>query len=132
MLLVRHRYERALKGTLRYQALYRGYALRWLRATHKIQTHYRMYVRAYAYRRLKSATIAMQCAARRNAAIHIYEALVKEQKDIGNLKEQNENLKTEMQSLKAMLAVVTKSIICMSFRVIKMAFSWGWFKCWIN
>ena len=78
-----------------------------------------------AYRRLKSATIAMQCAARRNAAIHIYEALVKEQKDIGNLKEQNENLKTEMQSLKAMLAVVTKSIICMSFRFIKMAFSWG-------
>ena len=60
MLLVRHRYERALKGTLRYQALYRGYALRRLRATHKIQTHYRMYVRAYAYRRLKSATIAMQ------------------------------------------------------------------------
>lgn len=104
MLLVRNRYITMLNGTVKYQAHFRGYSCRRLLATNKIQTHYRMYKCAHAYRILKSATIAVQCKARQRKAQKILAELVGEQKNIGKLKENNEALKLEMASLKAMLA----------------------------
>ena len=57
---------------------------------------------------LKSATLALQCATRRRIAKKVLKGLMGEQKDIGKLKENNEKLKMEMQSLKAMLAAQAK------------------------
>ena len=62
-----------------------------------------MQVRKNAYRKLKSATIALQCCLRQGFAKKIFAQLKHEQKDLGRLKENNEKLKMEMASLKAML-----------------------------
>lgn len=85
------------------QALYRGRNVRKVNAATKIQSYRRMYVRHTAYKKLKSATIALQCCARRSVAKKLLDQLKREQKDMGKVKEQNEKLKTEMASLKAML-----------------------------
>jgi myosin heavy subunit len=60
------------------------------------------------YRKLQSAILALQCATRVRIASKIRKGLMGEQKDIGKLKENNEKLKMEMQSLKAMLAAQAK------------------------
>jgi len=103
MQISRHKYVRARCGTVRLQAQYRGRTVRKVNAATKIQTFRRMYVRNTAYRKLKSASIALQCCARRDAAKKVFEEIKREQKDMGKIKEHNEKLKMEMASLKAML-----------------------------
>lgn len=57
---------------------------------------------------LRSAVIALQCRTRVKIAKKGMKSLMGEQKDIGKLKENNERLKMEMNSLKAMLAAQAK------------------------
>ena len=108
MQIFRRRYDRCKRGTIRYEALYRGYATRKVLAVIKVQSLVRMRNRRMIYANLKSATIALQCALRMRIAKHIVRELKKEQKDIGKLKENAEKLKREMASLKAMLSAQAK------------------------
>jgi uncharacterized coiled-coil protein SlyX len=57
---------------------------------------------------LKSAIVALQCRHRVRVSKAIFSELMKEQKDVGKLKGQNEKLKDEMASLRAMLASQAK------------------------
>ena len=108
MLIIWRRFNRAKKGTVLYQAIFRGYSTRRVLAAIKIQTQVRMQRRYKNYNMLKSASIALQCAQRCIKAKSILAALKHEQKDIGKLKQNNEKLKMEMASLKAMLAAQAK------------------------
>jgi len=108
MQIHRRKYNRARRGTIKYQALYRGNVARKTLASVKVQTFYRMYYNRKNFRRLKSATIALQCAVRFRIAKKVLRSLMGEQKDIGKLKQNNERLKMEMNSLKAMLAAQAK------------------------
>lgn len=103
MLLYRRRYNRMKAGAIQYQALYRGHAARRVLAATKIQTQVRTSKQQAAYRKLRSASIALQCALRRRVARKALLDLKHEQKDIGKLQANNEKLKMEMASLKAML-----------------------------
>jgi myosin heavy subunit len=67
-----------------------------------------MFKRRLHFRMRKSATIALQCKIRVLIARKVLKGLQGEQKDIGKLKQNNEILKKEMQSLKAMLAAQAK------------------------
>ena len=91
------------EGAIQYQSLYRGHATRRVLAATKIQTRVRMAKQHGAYRKLLSATIALQCALRMRVARKALLDLKHEQKDIGKLQANNEKLKMEMASLKAML-----------------------------
>jgi len=104
MQICRRRYDRARNGTIQYQALCRGYATRKELAAIKVQTHVRMQKQLRIYLKLVSATIALQCALRMRVAKQILFELKREQKDVGKLKQNNEKLKSEMASLRAMLA----------------------------
>jgi myosin-5 len=108
MQINRRKYNRAKRGSIRYQALFRGFAKRRVLAAIKLQTFRRMYRLRTNYRMLKSALLALQCAVRARIARAVLKGLMGEQKDIGKLKENNEKLKMEMQSLKAMLAAQAK------------------------
>lgn len=108
MLINRRRYDRSKRGTIRYQGLYRGHMCRRVLASIRVQTYVRMRKRRNMYRKLKSASIALQCAQRCRVARSALASLKHEQKDIGKLKENNEKLKLEMASLKAMLAAQAK------------------------
>ena len=77
-------------------------------ATIKIQSQYRMRKQHEIFTGTKKATIALQCRQRRGIAKKALAALKFEQKDIGKLKANNEKLKLEMASLKAMLAAEAK------------------------
>ena len=57
---------------------------------------------------LKSAILALQCRHRVRVAKKVLDEFKKEQKDVGKLKGMNEKLKTEMASLRAMLASQAK------------------------
>jgi myosin heavy subunit len=103
MQISRRKYSRSRRGAVRLQAQYRGRAVRKVNAATKIQSNRRMHVRKSAYRKLKSATVALQCCLRRRIAKTTLAQLKHEQKDMGKLKENNEKLKMEMASLKAML-----------------------------
>jgi hypothetical protein len=103
MQISRRKYNRARRGSVRLQALYRGRAIRKVNAATKIQSYRRMHTRKSAYIKLKSATVALQCCLRRRIAKTTLAQLKHEQKDMGKLKENNEKLKMEMASLKAML-----------------------------
>ena len=103
MQISRRKYNRARRGSVRLQALYRGRAIRKVNAATKIQSYRRMHARKSAYIKLKSATVALQCCLRRRIAKTTLAQLKHEQKDMGKLKENNEKLKMEMASLKAML-----------------------------
>ena len=103
MLLYRRRYNRMKVGAIQYQALYRGHAARRVLAATKIQTQVRTSKQQAAYSKLRSASIALQCALRRRVARKALLDLKHEQKDIGKLQANNEKLKMEMASLKAML-----------------------------
>lgn len=109
MQVVRRRYQRARKGTVLYQAVFRGYSLRRLVALIKIQKFIRMNKLQRVFMKLKSALLAMQCVVRRRIAKKAYDALRREQKDVGKLKQNNEKLKSEMASLKAMLQAQAQS-----------------------
>lgn len=108
MLILWRRFNRAKKGTIVYQACYRGYTTRKVRASIKSQTFFRMHSARIKFKKLKGAVNALQCAARKRAAKKILDDLKREQKDVGKLKENNEKLKMEMASLKAMLAAQAK------------------------
>lgn len=103
MQIVRIKYIRARTGTISLQAQYRGRATRRLHALTTIQSYRRMYLCKTAYRKMKSATIALQCCVRRGIAKNEFNEIKRAQKDMGKLKEHNEKLKMEMASLKAML-----------------------------
>jgi chromosome segregation ATPase len=108
MQIHRKKYNCMRRGTVQLQAAYRGHATRRVLATIKIQTMSRMCKRRSIYRRLKSATIALQCALRCKMAIKVLRSFKGEQKDIGKLKQNNDKLKLEMASLKAMLQAQAK------------------------
>lgn len=108
MLINRRRFFRARKGTIRYQALCRGRATRKTLAATKIQRNFRMYTARKNYQKLLSALLSLQCAARSRAALKILTEFKREQKDVGKLKQNNEKLKSEMASLRAMLAAQAK------------------------
>lgn len=108
MLIKWRSFNRAKKGTTKYQALMRGRNTRRTLAAVKTQTQYRMYIRDKNFRKLKSAILALQCAVRFRAAKSIFHELMKEQKDVGKLKQNNEKLKQEMASLRAMLSAQAK------------------------
>jgi len=52
--------------------------------------------------------LSLQCRERKRVATAVMNELKKEQKDVGKLKQNNEKLKTEMASLRAMLAAQAK------------------------
>ena len=108
MLIVLRRFNRAKDGTILFQSLFRGYATRRVLAAIKIQSQYRMRKQHHIFSSIRSATIALQCLQRLGMAKKVLQALKFEQKDIGKLKENNEKLKLEMASLKAMLAAEAK------------------------
>ena len=109
MLIVLRRFYRAKDGTVLFQSLYRGYATRRELAAIKVQCQYRMRKQHYSFKRTKSATISLQCRQRRGMAKKVLRGFKGEQKDIGKLKANNEKLKLEMASLKAMLAAEANS-----------------------
>jgi len=108
MQISRRRFVRAKKGTTRFQAAFRGVQLRRLLAAIKVETYYRKYRANRAFKMLKSAVIALQCKIRVKIAKKFVGGLKGEQKNIGKLQENNERLKMEMNSLKAMLAAQAK------------------------
>jgi myosin-5 len=108
MQLCRIRFVTQKKGTTEFQAAFRGVQTRRLLAAIKIATYYRKYKSERAFKMLKSAVIALQCKIRCIIAIKFIGTLKGEQKNIGKLRENNERLKMEMNSLKAMLAAQAK------------------------
>jgi myosin heavy subunit len=108
MLIKWRSFNRAKSGTIQFQAIMRGHNTRRMLATVKAQTHYRMYIRQKNFVIIKSAILALQCATRFRAAKKIFTELMKEQKDVGKLKQNNEKLKQEMGSLRAMLSAQAK------------------------
>ena len=105
----RRKYNRARRGAVRLQAGYRGRNVRKVNAATKIESYQRMKVSSSAFRKLKSATIALQCCIRRKIAKKEFAQLKLAQKDMGKLKENNEKLKMEMASLRAMLSAQAAS-----------------------
>jgi len=104
MIIYRRKYARAKRGTIQLEALIRGRNTRRRLALTTLQSHYRMYKKHLHFTMLKSASIALQCKIRVSIAKSVLKGLMGEQKDIGKLKENNEKLKLEMASLKAMLS----------------------------
>eukprot|EP00529_Nitzschia_sp_RCC80_P006562 CAMPEP_0113451262 /NCGR_PEP_ID=MMETSP0014_2-20120614/6248_1 /TAXON_ID=2857 /ORGANISM="Nitzschia sp." /LENGTH=1572 /DNA_ID=CAMNT_0000342613 /DNA_START=332 /DNA_END=5050 /DNA_ORIENTATION=- /assembly_acc=CAM_ASM_000159 len=108
MQISRRKYNRARTGTVTLQAHFRGLQTRRMLAAIKIETAYRKYVCRKNFLKFKSAVIALQCRIRVKMAKKFTKSLMGEQKDIGKLRENNERLKMEMNSLKAMLAAQAK------------------------
>ena len=108
MLMAWRKYNRARKGTIKYQALLRGYNLRRVLASVVVQRYFRRYVGRRNYLKMQGAILALQCRKRVRDARKIMEELKREQKDVGKLKGMNEKLKQEMASLRAMLAAQAK------------------------
>ena len=108
MLIKWREYNRARKGTIRYQAVYRGYSVRKEFAAVKAEQYYRRYIARKRFLMLKSAALALQCRTREMIAKNFLFELKKEQKDVGKLKQNNERLKQEMASLRAMLSAQAK------------------------
>ncbi|KAL3924330.1 MAG: hypothetical protein SGILL_001113 [Bacillariaceae sp.] len=108
MQISRREFMRARKGTVALQAHFRGLTTRRETAANKIETYYRMYKLRKHFAMLRSAVIALQCCTRVKIAKKETKGLKGEQKDIGKLKQNNERLKMEMNSLKAMLAAQAK------------------------
>lgn len=109
MQIYRRKYDCSRRGTVQLQAHYRGHATRRVLATIKIQTAVRMTKHRMIYRKIKGAVLALQCAQRQRIARTVLLSLKGEQKDIGKLKQNNEKLKQEMASLKAMLSAQAES-----------------------
>ncbi|KAL3917631.1 MAG: hypothetical protein SGILL_004621, partial [Bacillariaceae sp.] len=108
MQISRRKFVRARKGTVMLQAHFRGLTTRREMAAIKVETYYRMYKLRKHFAMLRSAVIALQCCTRVKIAKKEIKGLKGEQKDIGKLKQNNERLKMEMNSLKAMLAAQAK------------------------
>jgi len=103
------RFTRAKNGTVRLQGAIRGRNVRRSNAATRIQTQVRMVQKRRPYVALLSAIISLQCALRCRVARQVYGSLRAEQKDIGKLKRNNEQLKNEMASLRAMLKAQAES-----------------------
>jgi len=103
MLLLRNKFIVERRGTVLVQAQFRGRMVRKIVAATKVQSVYRRFVRLAAFTKLRSAVITLQNTQRTIMAQAIYASLRAEQKDIGKLKQNNEQLKAEMASLRAML-----------------------------
>jgi myosin heavy subunit len=108
MLILWRKYNRGRKGAIKFQAAYRGRATRKIIAAIKVQQYYREFIARKKYRKFKSAIVSLQCAARKRSATKLLNELKREQKDVGKLKQNNEKLKMEMASLRAMLAAQAK------------------------
>ena len=108
MLIWRRKYLRARKGTVKLQAVSRGRATRKMLAAIQVEKAYRKFIARKKFLKYKSAMIALQCCARVKAATKVMNELKREQKDVGKLKQNNEKLKMEMASLRAMLAAQAK------------------------
>ena len=108
MLIVQKRFTKLRKGTIKLQALYRGRDIRKQQAATEIQKVYRRYTARNNWLKIGSAFIALQCRTRERIANKFYAELKREQKDVGKLKQNNEKLKNEMASLRAMLAAQAK------------------------
>mmetsp|Transcript_2679 Transcript_2679/g.7443 ORF Transcript_2679/g.7443 Transcript_2679/m.7443 type:complete len:1616 (+) Transcript_2679:509-5356(+) len=104
MLISWRKYNRARKGTIRYQGLVRGRNVRRDVAAVKVQKYYRGFINQKHFKQLCSAILALQCRHRMRVAKAELTELLREQKDVGKLKGMNEKLKEEMASLRAMLA----------------------------
>lgn len=109
MLVKKRAYNRARRGTIVFQARLRGYNVRRILAATKVATCYRRYIARKHFRQLLSALVALQCRVRQKQAFRLLSSFKKEQKDVGKLKENNERLKQEMASLRAMLAAQGKA-----------------------
>ncbi|CAN0404573.1 unnamed protein product, partial [Ectocarpus sp. 13 AM-2016] len=66
----------------------------------KIQSWYRMLAPWRAHRKLRSATLALQCRMRQKIAYGELRDLRIKSKDVGNLKEDNDRLKAEILELR--------------------------------
>ena len=108
MQISRRRYNRARRGTAVFQATFRGVTTRRVLAAIKLETFFRKYRCRKSFTMLRSAVTALQCKIRVKIAKKTVKGLQGEQKNIGKLKENNERLKMEMNSLKAMLAAQAK------------------------
>eukprot|EP00934_Nitzschia_sp_Nitz4_P002310 Nitzschia sp. Nitz4//scaffold3_size479765//246480//251709//NITZ4_000105-RA/size479765-augustus-gene-1.601-mRNA-1//-1//CDS//3329550773//2310//frame0 len=108
MQINRRKFVRAKKGTIKFQSAFRGVVTRRVLASIKVQKYFRRYSSKTKFLKLKSAVLALQCRTRVKIAKAVLKDLMGEQKDIGKLKENNEKLKMEMQSLKAMLTAQAK------------------------
>lgn len=108
MLILWRRYNRARKGAIKFQAAYRGRTTRKTLAAVQAQKTFRTYTAKRNFLQFKSAVIALQCRARVKEATKDLNELKREQKDVGKLKQNNEKLKSEMASLRAMLAAQAK------------------------
>jgi myosin heavy subunit len=108
MLIKLRSFSRGKRGTIRYQAIMRGRNTRRMLASTKAQTYYRMHIHHKKFVSLKSAILALQCQTRFRSARKIFAELMKEQKDVGKLKQNNDKLKEEMASLRAMLSAQAK------------------------
>jgi len=109
MQLLRRSYNNKRRGTICFQGVYRGHATRRTLAATKLETFVRMTKHRFIYRKLNFAVLSLQCRQRVIMATAVLEKLMKEQKDMGSLKENNAKLKAEMASLKAMLAAQSQS-----------------------
>ena len=108
MLIVQKRYNKGRKGVIKFQAVYRGRDVRKVLAATQLQKVYRKYTAEKKFRRIVSAVISLQCRERKREATAVLNELKREQKDVGKLKQNNEKLKNEMASLRAMLAAQAK------------------------
>ena len=108
MLIVQKRYNKGRKGVIKFQAIYRGRDVRKVQAATEMQKVYRKYIAEKKFRRIVSAVISLQCRERKRSATAALNELKREQKDVGKLKQNNDKLKNEMASLRAMLAAQAK------------------------
>ena len=108
MLIVQKRFVKARKGTIKFQAVYRGRDIRKTQATTQVQKAYRKFIARKRFLQILSAVVSLQCRARKRIATKELNELKKEQKDVGKLKQNNDKLKNEMASLRAMLAAQAK------------------------
>ena len=121
MLLQWRRYNKARKGTIQLQAAIRGHNTRRELAAVKVEKYFRCYSSCKKFKMLKTAVVALQCRTRERTAKSILFELKKEQKDVGKLKLNNEKLKEEMASLRAMLAAQAKQDAADSKHAIELA-----------
>jgi myosin heavy subunit len=108
MLVEWRAFTRSKRGAIRLQAVSRGRTIRKVTAAVKVQKYFRRFVAAKKYKILQCAILALQCRARERIAIRFLTELKKEQKDVGKLKENNQKLKDEMATLRAMLNAQAK------------------------
>jgi myosin-5 len=108
MLIKWRAFNRARKGTVRFQSRIRGRNLRRERAAVKIENRFRTYALRKKFTMLCSAVLSLQCATRSRVAKKELTELLREQKDVGKLKGMNNKLKEEMASLRAMLNAQAK------------------------